>query len=500
MIVLDGRLQRADLRLDADVVVIGSGPGGATVAREAALAGASVVVIEEGPWARPEDFASGAFAAMSAHYRDMGASLAWGRAPLPIVQGRMVGGGSPINGAICWRLPPEVHAEWLADDPALADALPLAELEEATDRVEARLGVTPTAPEVQGEKGRILARGADALGLAHRPIRRNVVGCEGLGRCLQGCPKGHKQSVDRTLLADAVASGARILSSTTARRIEVARGRATGVLARTEAGARVEVQARHAVVVAASAVHSPALLLASGIGHGPVGHGFSCHPGVSVAARFDTQVRMWEGATQGHEVTGLRAEGIKLEVLGFGLGVLAGRVDGVGRGFAAGMAELGHWLDLGAAIRARAQGRVYAPFGRPIVRWSPSRDDMVRLRRGVRVMADLLLAAGAREVSPGARGLPARMSRPEEVARIEAEGSLNPGAWTTVITHLFGTCRLGSDPRRSVVRPDFRHHALAGLYVADASVFPTNLGVNPQVPIMAMATLAARRMLAGAPA
>lgn len=494
---VDGRRQRTDLRLDADVVIVGSGPAGSTVAREAALAGASVVVIEEGPWAAPEEFASGAFASMAAHYRDMGASLAWGRAPIPLVQGRMVGGGSPINGAICWRLPPEIHAEWVADDPALAEALPLVELEEATDRIEARLGVAPTAPAVQGEKGRILARGADALGLAHRPIRRNVVGCEGLGRCLQGCPKGHKQSVDRTLLADAVASGARVLASTTVRRIEVERGRATGVVARTEAGARVHVRANHAVVVAASAVQSPALLLASGIRQGPVGHGFMCHPGVSVAARFDTPVRMWEGATQGHEVTGLRAEGLKLEVLGFGLGVLAGRVDGVGRGFAAGMAGLGHWLDLGAAVRARARGRVYAPFGRAVVRWSPSRDDMLRLRRGVRVMSDLLLAAGAREVAPGARGLPGRMTRPEEVARIEAEGPLDPGAWTTVVTHLFGGCRMGADPGRSVVRPDFRHHAVAGLYVADSSVFPTNLGVNPQVPIMAMATLCARRLLHG---
>ena len=110
-------------------------------------------------------------------------------------------------------------------------------------------------------------------------------------------------------------------------------------------------------------------------------------------------------------------------------------------------------------------------------------------------MGEMMLAAGASHVSPGVRGFVARTSKLEDLVRLEEAGPTHASAFTSAITHMFSTCRLGSDPRSSVVRPDFRHHALAGLYVADSSVFPTSLGVNPQIPIMAVATLCARRAL-----
>jgi choline dehydrogenase-like flavoprotein len=106
-------------------------------------------------------------------------------------------------------------------------------------------------------------------------------------------------------------------------------------------------------------------------------------------------------------------------------------------------------------------------------------------------MGDLFLAAGATEVYPGLPGFDPVVRDTAAMARIEREGSLSPRAYAMSMTHLFGTARMGSDPNESVVRPDFRHHHVAGLYVADSSVFPTNLGVNPQVPIMALAAIRA---------
>jgi hypothetical protein len=269
-----------------------------------------------------------------------------------------------------------------------------------------------------------------------------------------------------------------------------------GVSAVADGGGRVAVKARRAVIVAASAVQSPALLLRSGITAGPVGHGFSCHPGVSMAGRFPDPVRMWEGATQGHEVIGLRHEGLKFEALGFGLGVLAGRLDGVGGGLSREIADMAHWLDWGAAVRAEARGRVHLIAGRPVVTYQPTERDVARFRRGLRVLGDMMLAAGAEQLSLGVKGWGQRIDDPRELERFEREGPRSPGAYTAAITHMFGTCRMGSDARRSVVRPDFRHHAVAGLYVADSSVFPSNIGVNPQVPIMALAALCGRHAIA----
>jgi choline dehydrogenase-like flavoprotein len=493
---VDGRELRRDTALDADVVIVGSGPAGAAVARVVSASGASVLVLEAGPWFEPADFALSAFSAMSATYRDLGGSVAVGRAFTPLVQGRMVGGSSPINGAICWRTPRDVYDAWVAADPALADALPWAALERATDTIEARLGVAPTDPAVAGAKERLMARAADLLGLEHRPIRRNVVGCEGRGRCLQGCPTGAKQSVDRTLLADALAAGATVASSVEVDGVVVQGGRATGVEGRAAGGGRVRARARRAVVVAASAIQSPALLLASGLTHGPVGHGFQAHPGVALLGTFPEPIRCWEGATQGHEITGLRREGLKFETLGMDLTVLAARLDGYGASLARQVADLDHVLEWGAAVRSTTRGRVRRVLGRTVVTWGPSPSDLAAYRRALQVMGELMFAVGATSVSPGVRGLPGQLHDVDALRRALAAAPAAPSAYRAVITHMFGTARLGSDPATAVVRPDLRHHAIDGLYVADSSAFPTNLGVNPQVPIMALATLCGEGIVA----
>jgi choline dehydrogenase-like flavoprotein len=212
LIDVDGREVRRRLTDEADVVVVGSGPAGATVARNLAARGVRVVVVEEGHEARPSDFVASGVRAMAALYRDMGTSMAFGNVSMPYLQGRVVGGTSVVNGAISWRFPREILNEWSAVDPALGGALPYEAIAAAEERIEARLHVHPTEEAIAGPKNLLLGRGAEALGVAHRPIRRNVEGCVGEGRCLQGCPHGHKLSMDRSFLPDAVASGARILA------------------------------------------------------------------------------------------------------------------------------------------------------------------------------------------------------------------------------------------------------------------------------------------------
>lgn len=491
LVARDGRDVRATLSDEADVVIVGSGPAGATVARSLAARGLSVIVVEEGNEARPQDFAASGVRAMASLYRDMGTSIAFGNASMPYLQGRVVGGTSVVNGAISWRMPKEAIDAWIHDDPALAATIGHDAVAAAEERVETRLGVTPTDEAVAGRKNLLLAAGADATGASHRPIRRNVAGCKGEGRCLQGCPHGAKLSMDRSFLPDAVASGARIFAGMRVERVVMEHDRARAVTGSTAAGARFTLRAKHAVVLAASAIQTPCLLLASGLRQGPVGDGLTGHPGVSVTGRFDEPVRNWRGATQGHEVTGYRGEGIKLEALGFDVSLLASRVPGAGRAFAARLAELDRYAVWGAAIRAKARGKVRAGPTRPLVTYSLTDDDVRTARRAVRILGDTLLAAGATEVYPGVPGFDAVVRDRATMARIETEGSLRARDYSMSMTHLFGTARMGSRPETSVVRPDFRHHVVRGLYVADSSVFPGNLGVNPQIAIMALADLCA---------
>jgi choline dehydrogenase-like flavoprotein len=241
------------------------------------------------------------------------------------------------------------------------------------------------------------------------------------------------------------------------------------------------------VVLAASAIQTPVLLRDSGLSRGLVGDGLMAHPGVSVTGLFDEPVHNHLGATQGHEVTGLRHEGIKVEALGFDLSILAGRVPDVGRAFAARLPELSRYAVWGAALKAKARGTVRSLGGRPFVRYALTPEDVRLARRATRVLVDLLLAAGAREAYPGVPGLPAVVRAREESARLELDGPLDARAYSMSMTHLFGTARLGTDPAQSVVGLDFEVHEAKGLYVADSSVFPSNTGVNPQVAIMAIA-------------
>jgi choline dehydrogenase-like flavoprotein len=130
------------------------------------------------------------------------------------------------------------------------------------------------------------------------------------------------------------------------------------------------------------------------------------------------------------------------------------------------------------------------------VRFDLGRGDLFKVRQGVRVLGELLFAAGAEQVEPGVFGMPSVVTGAEQMRAFEDEGPLRGTHYSMAVTHLFGTCRMGSDPATSVVRPDFRHHHIEGLYVADSSVFPSNTGVNPQTSILALATLCGRQLTA----
>jgi len=496
--VVDGRsLPKATVFAEEfDFVVIGSGAAGAVAAHTLVEHGFSVAIVEEGPWIKTREMTNNVDDVFTRAIRDRGMQVAEGRTFIPMLQARAVGGSTLINSAIAWRIPGDVLHEWKTDHGV---DLPEDELGAHFDVLERDLSVRPVADDVLGENSRTFLEQCAKRGYAAAPMKRYDLGCEGSGRCLQGCPNARKQGMSVTYVPWALAKGARLLTSCKVDRVELTGGRATGVLARAESGAKVHLRARLGVFVAASTLQSPNVLYRSGVRARALGRHFCAHPGVGMGAALGRRVHMTFGATQGAESIHFRqSERFKLETISMPPELAVARMPGVGRDLLRRMTRLDEVAVWAAQIRARAEGTVGRNlFGHDKIRYTPTEDDVRIARKALSTLAELFFDAGATEVWPGVHGLPQALKTADDV-RLLREGPLDPRAYSWVATHLFGAARMGPSASTSVVDTGFQVHGTTGLYVVDSSVFPTNLGVNPQHSIMGLSRYAASRVAARA--
>ncbi len=484
--------------------MVGSGAAGAVAAHVLAKSGASVALVEEGPWVHTREFGERVYDAFRGLFRDAGTQVIEGRAYIPLLQGRCVGGSTVVNSAIAHRTPEDVLDEWAARF-GLGGAITARALEPHFDILERELSARAVTDEALGENDQRFLHEADVHGLPARRTHRYEHGCRGSGRCFTGCPNAAKQGMNVTYVPWSLALGARIFCACRVERVLIEHGRAAGVVARTtsriagaRAGKHVRLHARRGVLVAASAVQTPNLLRRSGLRSRALGEHFQCHPGYGIGGIFDDARAASFGATQGAEITSLRqTEHVKFETIALQPELAAVRIPGVGHEWMQRFGLYPNFAQWAMVVRAEAEGTVRPGWGGgDKVRWSPSRVDMEHAVKGAALLSRMMFEAGAREVWTGLHGVPSAIRSIDEVRAIDAMPP-DPRLFSFISTHLFGGARMGIDPRSSVVGPDFEAHEVAGLYVVDSSVFPTNLGVNPQHSIMAMSRLAATQIAAG---
>lgn len=466
-----------------DVVVVGSGAGGAVAARTLARAGLSVVVLEEGRRHGVEEFRSGQpverFAGL---YRDGGATAALGRPPVMLPMGRGVGGTTLVNSGTCYRTPTSVLERW-RDLAGLGWADP-SQFAGALDQVWELLRVGAVPASVMGRNGALALAGAAKLGWRAGPLMRNAPGCGGCCQCAIGCPRNAKYGVHLNALPDACASGARIVADARVERVVVERGRATGVLARRPDGTLFTVRADAALVVSAGATETPPLLRRSGLGgHPRLGRNLAVHPAVGVSGRFDDPVVAWQGVLQSAAVEEFHeSDGILVEATATPPGMGTMELPGVGRELLAELEAADHLASLGAMVADRPVGRVQGRT-RPLLRYDLDPVDGRRLVRAVGVMGRILLAAGATEVLTGIPAMP----RVRTVGELDRAVSLaQPRHMHVAAFHPCGTAAAGADADRFPLRPDGSLRGVERLWVMDASTLPGCAAVNPQVTIMAV--------------
>ena len=491
-----GKFSYADypeqIDVEADVCIIGAGAGGCAAACAIAESGRSVVVVEEGRHWAPSQFQPSVPWAFKNLYAGRGSRATRGNCVIPVPGGRGVGGSTLINSAICFRTPAPVLARWREEFGchALSDAW----MNACFDRIWQTIGVTVNPPEVQKKNNLIFKQGADALGLDGRWMERSAPGCQGCGTCQQGCGSGGKLSVDRTFLELAIRTGrVAVYADCRVDDVETVGDRVVAVSGRTIEPSHYRDQGRFRVraqefLVAGGAIGSPRLLLQHGLAGGPVGENLHIHPTAGVFAKFSEEVYAWEGVTQGYYVDCWK-DGYLLQTVSM----------------PPDQYYLSMPLALDESLQAPADLRYFASAGvvvhdedstgtvgdGALTYWLGD-GDRVRLLAGLRQTARVFFAAGATEIITGVHGAPVLRSEADIDAALPDDIPAHEiGLYAA---HPMGTCRMGADPNTSVVDPDGRVWGWANLWVADASVFPTSLGVNPQVTVMALGLTVGRHI------
>jgi choline dehydrogenase-like flavoprotein len=494
--VESGSEATGDVTFAADAIVIGSGAGGAVAACLLAEAGLEVLVLEEGGLHKTESFNTDVLAMMRALYRDFGASMILGTPGIIFVEGRCVGGSTVINGGMCWRTPERILERWEREE-RLPDIGPKA-MEAVFAEVEREVNPETQRPDTLGVHNRRFAEGARKLGWHPRENLRNMRRCAGLNNCAFGCPTGAKQSMLVTYMPRALRAGARLVTGARVDRVLFEGGRAVGVRGRfigaeLRPGHRFRARAP-LTIVAAGARHTPGILKRSWLRAREIGRNLTVHPNAKVVGLFDDVVNPWWGAHQTHQIHDFLEEGI---LIGYAVpppGILAGAMPGIGEQNAEIMSLYNHMFPVGCLIEDTSCGRVVlGPDREPQMLYSLSPRDTATTHEGVAKICELLFAAGVtRCLLPFADLTEIRSA--DEIAHIRAR-PVTPRGIELMTVHIMGSARMALDPRRGATDAFGRVFDVPGLCVADASLFPSPVGVNPQETIMALVTRNARRWL-----
>ena len=509
--VLDGSRLTADIDIECDVVIVGSGAGGGTAAEILTAAGLNVVMIEEGPFKSSTDFRMRERDAYPQLYQESAGRQTKDKG-IVILQGRAVGGSTTVNWTSSFRTPPTTLAHWQRvwglKDYSVADMLPWFQ------KMEERLSISPWAV-APNENNDILKRGCDKLGIPAAAIKRNVKGCWNLGYCGMGCPTNAKQSMLVTTIPTSLDHGLSLIHSTRVERLANRYGRITSLIAigmDREGVAtgrhKIRVTAKH-YILAGGAINNPALMLRSKLPdpHGTLGKRTFLHPSPVSAAIMDGKVEGYSGAPQTiysdhfldtqpvDDVIGYKLEappihpilaGITLQGFGDDHAMWMKRLPNMHVAIAL-MRDGFHDGSIGGNVSIRADGS-------PVLDYKITDYVWHGVRRSLLVMAEIQFAAGAKIVMPLHEDSKPMRSWREAKKFIEA---LPMETLRTRIAsaHVMGGCAMGADARMSVTRGDGRHHQLENLWVFDGSAFPTSIGANPQLSIYGMVARNATRLV-----
>ena len=482
--------------LYADVLIVGSGAGGGVVAGELSAAGFDVLVVEKGGYYDEADFHGREYASSEQMY-ERRALLTTSDLSINLLAGSVLGGGTTINWTTSLRPPEHVLHEWYTQYGF--HGVTSREFQRSLDAVSARIQVT-TEESIPNALNNRLEAGCRQLSYDVEVLPRNVKGCQDCGFCGYGCPFGAKQSTLKTYLQDAHDRGARILVNAHVDQITIEQGRASGAqltVRNNSAVYPVRVKAG-AVVVAAGALHTPALLHRSGLSNSHIGANLHLHPTTIISSLFDEPMQGWCGAPQtrmSREFSDLdgRGYGVWLETAPIHPGLAAQAFNWYsGHDHKRHMQALAHFANIIILNRDYYGGQVTTDkHGQPLVHYRLHPSDGRHLIHGLIEAIKIHAAAGASAIYSPHQGLPGYVTGQNGdlngyLRQVRAAG-FERNAFALFSAHQMSTCRIAASSALGAVNPIGETFEVKNLFVADASVLPTAAGVNPMLTIMGTA-------------
>ncbi|KAL9111675.1 MAG: hypothetical protein Q9227_003949 [Pyrenula ochraceoflavens] len=499
--------------LDTDIVIVGSGCGGGVCAKVLSEAGLRVLVVDKSYHYPSNHFPMDANNANIQLMENGGAVLS-DDGSMAVFAGSTWGGGGTVNWSASLQTPSIVRQEWANSGLPFFTS---AEFQNSLDRVCHRMGVSTKYIE-HNFGNRMLMEGSRRLGYSASDVPQNTANqAHYCGYCTYGCAGSVKQGPANSFLPDAARAGATFVEGFEAEEIlfkePAAKKTARGVVGTWTSRdrniqQRITINAKK-VIVSSGTLHSPVLLLRSGLKNYHIGRNLKLHPSINLTSIFDEETRPWEGGVLTSVVHDLenrdgQGHGARLEIMTFMPTWAATTVPwNNGLDFKLRAAQLHHAVGIVVIARDRDSGQVYCDPkepGRPRLAYTPGQFDRESICEGVIAACKIAYAAGAREIwapDPSTR----RFVRTDENSQdgvndpsfqswldeVRKKGINSPDPSTIGSAHQMGSCRMSSSAKTGVVDPKGKVWGTEGLYVVDASIFPSASGVNPMVTNMGIA-------------
>jgi choline dehydrogenase-like flavoprotein len=469
--------------LDCEILIVGSGPGGATAAALLAEAGRDVLLVEEGEHHAIDSAHSYTLDEIDQKYRNGGINTTFGQTQVTYIEGRCVGGASEINAALYHRPLERTMREWelkyQIDD--------FSDLSPYFEETEAALSVS-TRPDGMAPVSDLLGAGADALGWASAEIPRFWK----YSQAEDGTWSGHRQSMTETMIPRALAAGCRLQPGLRVMRLKMRAGRAIEAIAR-RGQETVRIRFKR-VLLCAGAVQTPLILRRSGIRE-RIGDSLQLHPMIRIVARFPEPINNPAWGVPVRQVSEFKP----LLTLGCSHSSLPHLAMWMGAGQCTQEQLLREWRHLAifyvAAVgQGRGQIRNLPAFNQPLIRYDLQDADLALMGEGLYRLGQLLFTAGAQELYSPIEGDSTVIRALPGLDGIRT--GLPHGRLSVSTIHLFSSCPMGEDQRVCAVDSYGRMHDHDNVYIFDASILPASPGVNPQGTLVALVRRNTARLLA----